>query len=80
MANAGNGSVSEFTSAGVPVGNGFAVAPGLSIPSALAIDPSGNIWVTDAISTSLTEYLGLASPVVTPLASAVATNNLGMEP
>ena len=80
VANAGNGSVSEFTSAGVPVGNGFAVAPGLTTPGALAIDPSGNIWVTDAMSTSLTEYMGLASPVVTPLASAVATNSLGMEP
>ena len=34
---------------------------------ALAIDASGNIWVTNSYSNLLTEFVGLAAPVKTPL-------------
>ena len=33
----------------------------------MAIDSSGDIWVTNSGSNILTEYIGLASPVKTPL-------------
>ncbi len=34
---------------------------------ALAIDASGNLWVTNFGNDTLTEFVGLATPVKTPL-------------
>jgi streptogramin lyase len=34
---------------------------------AIAVDPSGNLWVTNFASNTLTEFVGLATPVKTPL-------------
>ena len=34
---------------------------------AVAIDASGNLWVTNFGSNTLTEFIGLAVPVKTPL-------------
>jgi DNA-binding beta-propeller fold protein YncE len=34
---------------------------------AIAIDASGNVWVTNTGTNKLTEYIGLAAPVKTPL-------------
>lgn len=45
----------------------------------VAIDRSGNIWVLLADNT-VTEYVGAATPVVTPLARAVQTHTLGARP
>ena len=43
------------------------------------IDGSGNLWLaTD--NQSLVEFVGIAAPVVRPLAAAVATNSLGARP
>jgi hypothetical protein len=39
----------------------------LSDAFALAIDASGNLWISNAGSNTLTEFVGLASPVKTPL-------------
>lgn len=48
---------------------------------ALAIDSSGNIWVTNqAGSCSIVEFIGIAAPVVTPIAAAVKNNTLGTRP
>ncbi len=46
---------------------------------ATAIDPSGNLWVSNASGASVTELLGVAAPVKTPL-SAAANNQLGSRP
>ncbi len=43
---------------------------GVSSPHGLAIDPSGNVWVTNFTSNSVTEFFGLATPVVTPISPA----------
>ncbi|MDE3104479.1 MAG: hypothetical protein KGK08_04825 [Acidobacteriota bacterium] len=40
---------------------------GLQSPHGLAIDGSGNIWVTNFTANSITVFYGLAAPVVTPL-------------
>ena len=40
---------------------------------ALAIDSSGNIWVSNQGSNTLTEFVGIAAPVKTPLAIAPQT-------
>jgi hypothetical protein len=40
---------------------------------AIAIDAGGNVWVTNFGSNTLTEFVGLATPVKTPLLGPVAT-------
>jgi hypothetical protein len=67
--------------------NGTALSPstgynggGLSTPTGLAIDGSGNVWVTNTGDSSLTEFVGAAAPVVTPLATAVKNANQGGQP
>jgi hypothetical protein len=47
---------------------------------ALAIDGAGNIWLQNANAASLTEFVGLAAPVVTPLAAAVANHSIATRP
>jgi DNA-binding beta-propeller fold protein YncE len=80
--NGGNSnSVSEFNSNGMAMSgtNGY-VGTGL-FPYGIAIDPSGNVWVANKdTSAPLTEFVGAAAPVVTPLAAAAAYGELGTEP
>ena len=61
----------------------------LNVVGTAAIDGSGNVWVTNngggssgqgTGTGSLTEFIGIAPPVVTPLAKASATNTLGTKP
>jgi hypothetical protein len=73
-ANYHGNSISELagadsTSPGTPLSpaTGFGQASGLSLPYALAIDPSGNLWVSSFASNTVTEYVGAAVPVKTPL-------------
>jgi streptogramin lyase len=40
---------------------------GIRDPHGLAIDGSGNVWVTNFTSNSVTEFFGLATPVITPI-------------
>jgi hypothetical protein len=67
--------------------DGTAVSPaggfsggGLNVPAALAIDGSGNVWVANSGDSSLTEFLGAADPVVTPLATAAKNATQGAKP
>jgi hypothetical protein len=96
-ANASSGlyAVSEFTNAGVALSptsyvsstsenGGFqkaaTVFAGLR---GIAIDPSGNVWVSNTAVTSdnwVTEIVGAAVPVVTPISAALAANSLGTKP
>ncbi|WP_157477483.1 NHL repeat-containing protein [Granulicella tundricola] len=39
----------------------------LNEPYAIAVDASGNLWVSNSNSNALVEFIGLASPVKTPL-------------
>ncbi len=49
--------------------------------TAIAIDSAGNVWLSNGIiSGSLTEFVGAAAPVVTPLAVAVATHSIATRP
>lgn len=75
-------SISEFNSSGAPVSgsNGY-VSSGLVEPYGIAVDGSGNVWVaSDNTSGPLTEFVGLATPVVTPIAAGVAYSELGTKP
>ncbi len=71
LANFGDKSISELGSNGIPVspaGTGFAGA-GLNLPAGIAVDASGNLWVVNNGdgSNSITEFVGVAAPVKTPL-------------
>src|SRR5262249_59776007 len=49
-----------------PASTGFE-DPNLDNPLYMAIDPSGNVWVTNNAASSVTEFIGPATPVQTPL-------------
>ncbi len=54
-------------------------------PLNVAIDPSGNLWITNYDGTtpansSVVEIVGAAAPVVTPLSLAAGNNKLGAKP
>ena len=48
--------------------------------SGSAIDGSGNIWVANPNAGTITQVLGIAAPVRTPVAAAVANNQVGVLP
>jgi hypothetical protein len=74
-------SISEFSAEGVAIspGTGY-VSGGLDIPWGGAIDGSGDVWVTNQMGNSVTELIGAAVPVVTPLSIGVRDNTLGTRP
>lgn len=78
VANYGtNGCVTELSSAGAQLS---AVCYGLgSNPNAhgLAIDTAGNLWVG---GNAVTQFVGLAAPVITPLLTATSGNHLATRP
>jgi hypothetical protein len=59
--------------------NNFANSSLAAGPLRVAIDSSGNVWVLLANNT-VTEYVGAATPVVTPLALAVKDKKLAAKP
>ncbi len=61
--------VGSKAGAGAPLSpsNGFGVDANLLEAFALAIDASGNLWITNFGSNTLTEFVGMAAPVKTPL-------------
>jgi hypothetical protein len=56
----------------------------LAAPRGVAIDGSGNVWVSNTLSSTqtawITEIVGAAAPVVTPLSIALKNNKLGQRP
>jgi streptogramin lyase len=40
---------------------------GLSEPFGVAVDASGNLWVTSFAGDALTQFVGLVAPIKTPL-------------
>jgi sugar lactone lactonase YvrE len=48
--------------------SGFATDASLLEPYGVAIDASGNVWVSNACQDTLTELIGVATPIKTPLA------------
>ena len=58
----------------------YLVASSLSAgPLRVAVDGSGNVWVLLANNT-VTEYVGVATPVVTPIALGVKNGKLAAKP
>jgi streptogramin lyase len=62
-------------------------ASGLNLPTAIAIDGSGNAWVVNNGGNSVSEFIGVAPPVVTPIAAGLpatptanGSSTLGTQP
>ena len=71
-------SLAEFSSASnsnhgslLSPGSGWGADANLVEPYALAIDAAGNVWVSNYGSNTLTEFIGMAVPVKTPLLGPV---------
>lgn len=75
-----NSTVSVLSSSGAAISPASGYPAPTSIPSSLSIDASGNLWITSAGDSSLTEVVGAAAPVTTPLTNAVTNNNLATKP
>jgi hypothetical protein len=87
VANFGSGgSLSEFNSSGTALtpSSGLGTSSGMTSPVTLAIDGSGNLWTGNNVpgggAGTITEFIGLAAPVITPLPRALATSQLATEP
>ena len=78
----GNNNLFEMSPSGAilsPTG-GFTAGTTFSSPFGTGIDASGNLWVANLGNSTITKIVGLAAPVTTPLATAVANNTLGTRP
>jgi streptogramin lyase len=78
----GGNTVSEFNN-GVAVSgaNGYQYRSGnLSQPQGIATDSAGNVWIGDNGSNTITELVGAATPVITPLAAALQNYLLATAP
>lgn len=64
----GQNSLSEFSSTGTAIsGSSGYTGGGLNLPYVPTIDGSGNVWTANQMGNSLTEFIGIATPVVTPI-------------
>jgi len=72
VADSSPNAVSEFNSNGVAISgsNGYQ-SSGLNSPAGIAIDGSGDVWVANA--GAVTEFVGAATPLVTPVAANLMT-------
>jgi PKD repeat protein len=80
---AGTPGISELSSSGSFMSGpgGYTGGGQLSDPSSLAVDPSGNVWVTNGCSygngdhcNTVVEFIGAAVPVLTPVAAGLPTS------
>ena len=85
IANAGGNGVPSNLTEVIPSqassGNyGGLLSPSLAVgPLQVALDGSGNAWVLLSDS-SVTEYIGVAAPVVTPIAASIKNKKVGKTP
>jgi streptogramin lyase len=86
VANKGANSLLQYASSKfvtyTGASNGTSPTTLLNTPTTLDIDPSGDVWLVNAAGSSgfITEFIGLATPVVRPLSAAAVNNKLGTRP
>ncbi len=82
VGNAGGDSVSELTSSGAAISPSTGYTGGVTAGvQDIAVDGSGNVWVTSGGGgADIVEFVGAATPVVTPIVAGVANNTLGTPP
>jgi streptogramin lyase len=79
-ANSLGNNISQFSNSGAVMSPSGFTSPGMDEPNGIAIDSSGNIWTANAENSVLVEFVGTATPVVTPLVVGVKNNTLGTRP
>jgi hypothetical protein len=83
VTNTGNASVTELSNTGASISPSTGYTGGVEFsPFSIAIDGSGNVWTVNSGrgSGQVREFIGAATPVVTPLATGVMNNALGARP
>lgn len=55
-------------------------SPAFNGATGVAIDPSGNVWVSNKVSGTLTQVVGFGAPTIQPLATASARGAIGQLP
>jgi hypothetical protein len=55
-------------------------AAGLSAPASINVDTAGSLWIANAGNNTVTEIIGVAAPVVTPVSTAVTYSTLATKP
>jgi hypothetical protein len=68
-----NGAASAAPGTLVSPSSGFGSDAGMLQPYGLAIDASGNAWVTNSGNNTLIQFIGIAAPVKTPMAGPPQT-------
>ena len=66
-----------------PTGATIAANPystGFSTPASINVDASGNLWVTNQGDNSVTEVIGIATPIMTPQTTAVKNATPAQKP
>jgi streptogramin lyase len=76
VTNHNAGSLTELSNSGTAISTANGFYAGGASPDQIAIDGSGNVWITDP----MTEFVGAATPVVTPLSVGAKNNTLGTRP
>ncbi|HXC95304.1 MAG TPA: NHL repeat-containing protein [Edaphobacter sp.] len=71
-------SISRFSNSGAPISPSTGYNVGPHFLNAIAVDGSGSVWITT--DTAVEVFIGAATPVVTPIATAVKNNSLGARP
>lgn len=68
-------------------GNGYYRSGGINGPYGIAIDGSGDAWIANLSGNSVTEMVGVATPVITPIVAGLpatptadGSSNLGTRP
>lgn len=62
-----SGSNSSSPGSAISPSAGYGLDAGIYLPYSLAVDPSGNVWVSNTGRASLVMFFGLAAPTKTPL-------------
>jgi hypothetical protein len=76
----GNGTISQFSNTGTPVSVSAGYTGSFSMAAGgIAIDLSGNVWITTPISNTVTEIVGGGAPAA-PLSTAVTNAKTGARP
>ena len=75
----GNNTISAYSVTGTPI-TPTAYGASIPTPTSINVDGSGNLWITNAGDNSVTEMIGVASPVVTPTTSAVKNSTVATKP
>ena len=80
VASGSSNAIYKLTNAGVNQSGTNGYSPTTNQPDGLAIDGSGNVWFNSLDDSTLTEIVGSATPVVTPIALGVQNSTLGTKP